>query len=87
MSLIDCKNNIVNIGDILKLENSKMGKLDYFIYSDDFLYKYDKSGKIQANNLGNIKVDEGVSLINNNTCKWINLGCKEKVYPTLFKIK
>lgn len=87
MSLIDCNNNIVNIEDILKLENSKMDKLDYFIYSDGFLYKYDKSGKINHNELGNIKVDDGVSLINNDTCKWTTLGPKEKVYHKLFKIE
>lgn len=87
MSLIDYRNNVVNIGDILKLENSKMGKLDYFIYDDKFLYKYDKDGEIKTDNLGNIKIDDGVSLINNDTCKWTNLGSKEKVYSTLFKIK
>jgi hypothetical protein len=87
MSLIDCRNNIVNIGDILKLENSKMGKLDYFIYDNDLLYKYDKNGKIYPDKLGNIKIDTGVSLINDDTCKWTNLGSKENVYSTLFQVK
>ncbi|WP_010233427.1 hypothetical protein [Clostridium arbusti] len=87
MSLIDYKNNIINIGDIVKLENSNKGKLDYFVYADDLLYKYDKNGKIHPDKLGNIKIDKGVSLINNTTCKWINLGSKENVYYTIFQVE
>jgi hypothetical protein len=85
MILKDHNNNIVNLGDIVKAENKETKETFYYFYTKDFLYRYDKQGNFSENSLMNIKVDDSVTLLDDETWIWIRLGSKDEVYKTIFK--
>jgi hypothetical protein len=83
--LTDSSNNIISQGDIVKAENLRTDEVIYYLYTSKLLCKYDKLGNIDEESLVNIKVDDGVTLVNDETWKWTRLGSKEEVYGKIFK--
>jgi hypothetical protein len=83
--LIDSSNNIMSQGDIVKAENISTNEVVYYLYTSKLLCKYDKLGSIDEESFANIKIDDGVTLINDETWKWTRLGTKEEVYGKIFK--
>jgi hypothetical protein len=72
--LRDSNDEIVNIGDIIASKNEKLGKVIRYIYTQDnrglWLYKLYNDGKYYEDDLGNIRVDSGVRLVNDEDWYW-----------------
>lgn len=74
--LRDSNNEIVNIGDDLISKNVKLNRLSLYKYVQDdkgglWLYKYDKSSKLHEDDMGNIRIDPGVSLSISEDSIWL----------------
>lgn len=86
--LIDSNNTKAELGTILKVENRITNKTSYYLYNKidnrEYLFKYNRNGKIEYESFENIKVDEGVSLVNDEYRKWTIEGWKEEVYNNIF---
>lgn len=85
MRLIASGNNEVELGDIVKAENKVTNATFYYLYSKRFLYRYDKNGNIEEDSFNNIRVDDSISLVNDDTWTWTKLGQKNEVYDLIFK--
>lgn len=83
-NLIDQNSKSIILGDIIKAENLKTKEIFYYLYSRNYLYRYDKSGNIDEERNNNIAVDDILSLVNDENWKWIDLGPKEDIYKDLF---
>lgn len=90
--LKDYNGNDINIGDIIVRENLKNGEKTYFLYEEEtiknrgVLYKYDKNGKLDKENImSNIYIGEGVNIVSNYDKRWVRIGKKEEVYNGIFK--
>ena len=73
--LIDYNNQDIVPGDIIKRENMKTNEKMFFKYVsltdiNGTLYVYSKNKDIDTNNIDNININNGVSLLNNDTYRW-----------------
>ncbi|MFL0267811.1 hypothetical protein [Candidatus Clostridium radicumherbarum] len=84
INLIDQNSKSIILGDIIKAENLKTKETFYYLYSRNYLYRYDKSGNIDEERNNNIAVDDILTLVNDGNWKWTNLGHKEDIYKDLF---
>lgn len=87
--LKDCNNTKAEIGMILRVHNNITNKISYYLYDEinsiQYLFKYNKNGKIEYESFENIKVDEGISLVNDDCWMWTIEGKKEEAYNNIFK--
>lgn len=83
-NLIDKTGNDINIGDIIKNENLRTEKVIYYLCGESMLYKYDGRGSFSQDSLGNIKLDDGVALVNNEVHMWTKIGKELEVFDEIF---
>jgi hypothetical protein len=90
--LKDALGNEMLSGDIVKRERIVDAKKEtsYFIFDMNsfnkyFLFQYDSNGQINESSFSNIRVDDSVTLVNDDSIKWIRLGRKEEMYKILYK--
>jgi hypothetical protein len=73
--LKDINDNIINLGDTVIAKNDKLRRCDKYIYTQDikglWLYKMDSNGNTYEDGIGNIRVDAGINLINDNGWIWV----------------
>jgi signal peptidase I len=73
--LKDINGDTINLGDIVVAKNGKLRRNNKYIYTQDikglWLYKMDSKGNTYEDSIGNIRVDTGISLINESDWIWI----------------
>lgn len=73
--LLDYKGENIVSGDIIKRENIMTGEITFFKYESitktiETLYIYDENKETSDNNINNININDGISLLSNDTFKW-----------------
>lgn len=85
VNLIEKAGSTINIEDIIKHDNLKTKEVTYYLCGESMLYKYDGRGLFSQDSLGNIKLDGGVSLVNNEMHTWTKIGNESEVFDEIFK--
>lgn len=83
-NLFDSKGIEIETEDIVKHENLKTDETCYYLCGKTMLYKYDDSGHLNNNSFINIKLDNSVTLVNNEISIWTRLGTEAEVYDEIF---
>lgn len=73
--LLDYNNQDIVPGDIIKRESMKTNEIMFFKYVplndiSGALYVYREDKEIDTNNIDNINVNNGISLVSDNTFRW-----------------
>jgi hypothetical protein len=83
-NLIDNKGNDINIEDIIRYKNLETKKVIYYFVGDKMMYRYNEQGLFKHDSFDNIKVGNGVTLVNKAASIWTRLSTKGEVYDEIF---
>lgn len=90
--IYDCNEEEVCIGDVVKsvTQTDKDPIVKFYLYglSDNnttYFFMLDSSGNIEKSEMLHAHVGQGISLVNDDTCKWYRVGKKEELPPEIFK--
>ena len=91
-ALYDSKETEIFIGDMIKSVRTKDKEQieSYYLYDfadsgNTYLFRLDNQGNIVKGNLGHIKIDSSVTLVNDDNYKWYRIGVKGEVLSEIFK--
>ncbi|KZL92892.1 hypothetical protein [Clostridium magnum] len=91
-SILDCNGKEIYIGDVVKsvIQTDKDPIVKFYLYglSDNnttYLFLLDSSGNIEKSEMLHIHVGQGISLVNDDTCKWYRVGKKDGLPVEIFK--
>lgn len=83
INLLDYLGQKICIGDIVKREQLISSTIEYFLLKKDnnelYLFRCDATRDNEFNQFIDLHIDGGISLLNDNTWRWIRIGPKEEV--------
>jgi hypothetical protein len=83
-NLYDHTGNEINSEDILKHENLVTGNVYYYLCGTKMLYRYDENGMFNHDSFCNIKIDQSVTLVNDERSRWRRMGKEHEVHDEIF---
>jgi hypothetical protein len=84
LNLFDSEGNEINTEDIVKHENKLTDNIYYYLCGKKMLYRYDENGMFNSDSFNNIKIDKGVTLVNDEVHIWTRMGTESDVYDEIF---
>jgi hypothetical protein len=82
--LVDNEGNDIYTEDIIMHENLKTKEVTYYLCGKNMLYRYDDYGLFSHNGLRNIKLDNSVTLVNNEVSIWTRMDTESEVFDEIF---
>jgi hypothetical protein len=83
-NLFDYEGNEINTEDIIQYKQLITGKTYYYLCGKKMLYRYDENGSFNTHSFDNIKIDQGLTLVNDETSVWTRIGTESEVYDEIF---
>lgn len=90
--IYDCIGEEIFIGDVVKsvTQTDKDTVVKFYLYglSDNnttYLFMLDSSGNIERSEMLHSHIGQGISLVNDDTCKWYRVGKKEELPSEIFE--